>query len=160
MSRAHALAVVGLLCWGLAACGGPPKAAAEEVKPEAPSEPVRSGGPDLAGYAVAESLGGMFTAAWRPLEGAVPVNELFEIEVLLFEGRGREVPLSGVGVQVSAWMPDHMHGMSRRPEATEVAPGRYRVRGVLLHMEGFWQLFVDVIRDGVSERAEFTLTLG
>jgi hypothetical protein len=141
----------------LSACGAP--ARASKGVPGAEPVPEQEAQPDLAGYAVAESLGGMFTAAWRPVEGAVPVNELFEIEVLLFEGRGCVVPLSGVGVQISAWMPDHMHGMSRRPEATEVAPGRYLVRGVLLHMEGFWQFFVDVIRDGVSERAEFTLTL-
>jgi cytochrome c peroxidase len=114
-----------------------------------------------AGYEVASSPAGMFTAAWRPVAGAVPVNELFEIELLLFDGReegGRlGPPLGGAKVQVSAWMPEHMHGMSRRPQTAESAPGRYLVRGMLLHMEGSWQLFVDVMAGSRSERAEFAL---
>jgi cytochrome c peroxidase len=149
----------------------------------AEATPVRSPPAD---YQFTSSPGGLFTAAWRPMAGAVPVNELFEIELLLFEGRvdsrssaasgvpraaesgasrlsppctGNLPPLCGAKVQVSAWMPEHMHGMSRRPESVETAPGRYLVRGMLLHMEGAWQLFVDVMAKGKSERAEFDLDL-
>jgi hypothetical protein len=111
------------------------------------------------GYEVAASRAGMFTVAWRPVGGVVPENEIFELEVLLYEGEDTVVPLTGAEVLVSAWMPDHGHGMNRRPRATEIAPGRYRVRGVLLHMGGFWQLFIDVIQGGVSERAQFEITL-
>ena len=116
-----------------------------------------------AGYAVAVSPGGRFTAAWRPIGGAVPVNELFQIEVLLFEGRctgdGTSRPLCGATVQASAWMPEHMHGMNRRPNAIETEPGRYLVSGMMLHMEGFWQLFLDVTAAQGSERVEFAITL-
>jgi hypothetical protein len=104
-------------------------------------------------------MAGMFTAAWRPVGGAVPENEVFELDLLLFQGSTTDVPLTGAEVHVSAWMPEHGHGMNRRPETREVAPGRYRVRGMLLHMEGDWQLFVDVIAQGVSERAQFELSL-
>jgi cytochrome c peroxidase len=117
---------------------------------------------DGAGFEFATSPSGAFTAAWRPSGTAgdvVPVNELFAIEVLLFEGRGRDKPLRGAKVQASAWMPEHMHGMHRQPESEETAPGRYLVRGMLLHMEGAWQLFLDVIAGAVSERVEFDLTL-
>jgi len=112
----------------------------------------------LAGYRVAESSAGMFTAAWRVVDRAsIPDNEPFELDVLLFEGADLAMPMVGAEVLVSAWMPDHGHGMNRRPVAVEVAPGRYRVRGMLFHMSGFWQLFFDVIRGGVSERAQFDL---
>ncbi|MEM7305522.1 MAG: FixH family protein [Planctomycetota bacterium] len=113
----------------------------------------------LPGYEITTSRAGMFTAAWRPLGDGVPNNEPFEIEVLLFEGAGIEQPLEGARVLISAWMPDHAHGMLREPRAIEESPGRYRVRGMLLHMGGFWQIFVDVVRDGVSERAQFELTI-
>ena len=110
-------------------------------------------------FEFATSKAGAFTAGWRPVGGAVPVNELFEIDVLLFEGPGREKPLSGAKIQASAWMPEHMHGMHRQPQTEEVAPGRYRVRGMLLHMEGAWQFFLDVIAGGKSDRVEFALAL-
>ena len=150
-------------CLLLAACAAPdgealpqPVDSGHGTAPAPPPDPPAA---DLAGWDVATSMAGMFTAAWRPSGGAVPENELFELDVLLFQGADTAVPLSGAEVVVSAWMPDHMHGMNRRPEVREVAPGRYRVRGVLLHMEGLWQLFVDVIANGVSERAQFELTL-
>jgi hypothetical protein len=131
---------------------------------EVPQADAASPRPD---YQVAASPSGKFTAAWRPAGDAVPVNELFEIELELFEGSGPEVrpgaatarPLAGAKVQASAWMPEHMHGMNRRPETTESAPGHYLVRGMMLHMEGFWQLFFDVMSSAGSERVEFSITL-
>jgi hypothetical protein len=108
---------------------------------------------------IATSPSGAFTVAWRPVGAAVPTNELFELEVELFEGRGTDKPLVGAQLRVSAWMPEHMHGMSRRPQAVESEPGRYLVRGMLLHMEGLWQLFFDVTAGGKSERVESAVTL-
>ena len=85
-----------------------------------------------AGYHVSAKPGGTITAAWRPVGGPVPVNELFEIELLLFDGRGEDgrlgPPLGGAKVQVSAWMPEHMHGMSRRPQTVESAPAPIEAR--------------------------------
>ena len=102
----------------------------------------------------------MFTAAWSVVGAdAIPENEPFELDVRLYHDAERTRPLTGAENVGSAWMPDHGHGMNRRPEATEVEPGRYRVRGMLLHMGGFWQLFIDVIAGGVSERAQFELEL-
>jgi hypothetical protein len=126
-----------LLCVACAAPAGPP------------ADP-------LAGYSVAESSAGMFTAAWRVVDRvAIPDNEPFELDVRLFEHADVDTPMTGAEVVVSGWMPDHGHGMNRRPLAAEVAPGRYRVRGMLFHMSGSWQLFIDVIQGGVSERAQF-----
>jgi len=152
--------VLGLSC---AACesavvpsGAEEKSVAEvaAAKPEAVAEVA---------FVTATSPKGAFTAAWRPLAPAVPVNELFDLEVRLYEGRGAgeetQKPLAGAKVQTSAWMPKHMHGMSRRPQVVETAPGRYLVRGMLLHMEGSWQLFIDVMAGGKSERVEFGLDI-
>jgi len=152
--------VLGLSC---AACesavvpsGAEEKSVAEvaAAKPEAVAEVA---------FVTATSPKGAFTAAWRPLAPAVPVNELFDLEVRLYEGRGAgeetQKPLAGAKVQASAWMPEHMHGMSRRPQVVETAPGRYLVRGMLLHMEGSWQLFIDVMAGGKSERVEFGLDI-
>ncbi len=102
---------------------------------------------------------GSFTVGWSPVGGPVPVNEPFEIDLQLYSDAEKLVPLTGAAVRVTAWMPDHMHGMGRQSQTIESEPGRYRVRGMLLHMDGLWQLFVDVTANGKAERAEFAITL-
>jgi len=138
-----------LMVMACSACNAP----TSEVAPASVPAPA------LAERQLVTSPSGAFTVAWRPLAPAVPVNELFELEVELYEGRGTEKPLAGAQLRVSAWMPEHMHGMSRRPQSAETAPGRYLVRGMLLHMEGHWQLFFDVTAGGKSERVESAVTL-
>ena len=152
-----------ILALGCASCAAP-----SAIPAEAPSvditrvEPVASPPTDEMVGATSEvvtSPTGAFTIAWRPVAPAVPLNELFELEVLLYDGGGTAKPLPGAQLRVTAWMPEHMHGMSRRPQAEETAPGRYLVRGMLLHMEGLWQLFFDVTAAGRSERIECAITL-
>lgn len=147
------------LLW-LVACSGckAPRAADDGAASESAAA-ERAAVVAIAERQVVTSPTGAFTVAWRPVAPAVPLNELFELEVELFEGRGTEKPLVGAQLRVSAWMPEHMHGMSRRPQAVESAPGRYLVRGMLLHMEGHWQLFFDVTAGGKSERVESAVTL-
>ncbi len=107
----------------------------------------------------AASAKGGFTVGWSPVGGPVPVNESFEIDLLLFADPEKQQPVTGAAVRVTAWMPEHMHGMGRQSQTREVEPGRYRVKGMLMHMDGLWQLFVDVTANGKAERAEFALTL-
>ncbi len=130
-----------LLCLLLAsACAAP------SSEPEEAAEPA---------WRVATSRAGMFTAEWRPVPAPIPVNEPFELEVRLYEGAETKVPIEDAEVFINAWMPDHGHGMLREPRSEARGDGTYRVKGMLLHMDGFWQLFIDVVRDGISERAEF-----
>ncbi len=110
---------------------------------------------------VAFSRGGKFLVRWRSTTGEIPKNKHFELDVWLFrvEEDGAFTPLPGATLVVAGWMPDHGHGMVRRPGATEEEPGHYRVAGMLLHMAGSWKVFFDVIDDGYSERTEFDLEL-
>ena len=105
--------------------------------------------------------GNAFAVFWRPLGGDVPKNEHFEVEVWLYrnEPGGELVPLPGARLAVSGWMPDHGHGMIRKPQATDRGEGRYVVKGMLLQMGGHWQVFFDILVEGQSERAQFDLVL-
>src|SRR5688572_27455558 len=125
--------LIVLACAGCEAPRADEKGAAEAERAAVVAAPKSEVA--IAERQVVTSPSGAFTVAWRPVAPAVPLNELFELEVELFEGRGTEKPLVGAQLRVSAWMPEHMHGMSRRPQADESEPGRYRVRGMLLHME-------------------------
>src|SRR5262245_17776410 len=84
-----------------------------EPAPPAASKPAPAAPTPEAELQFVTSPKGAFTAGWRPVGGAIPVNELFEIEVLLFEGDSRDRPLAGATINASAWMPEHMHGMNR-----------------------------------------------
>lgn len=107
----------------------------------------------------AASRAGMFTVAWKPVPEPIPVNEPFELELKLYAGTDTEEPIPDALVFIRAWMPEHGHGMLREPRSEPRGDGSYRVRGMLFHMDGFWQLFVDVVRDGISERAEFDVVV-
>lgn len=132
-----------LLSLLLTACAGPGGGAPE--------------GPGV-GWTAGTSLAGMFDAKWRAEPAPIPDNASFELDVVLTD-RATGAPMEDVQLFVSAWMPDHGHGMVRNPEATHVGDGVYRVRGMLFHMPGEWQLFLDVVRDGISERAAFDVVL-
>lgn len=114
-----------------------------------------------AAYRTATSRGGGYVLGWRPFAREdVPVNDYFELEVWLAPADAPDERITNAELVVSAWMPGHGHGMNTKPKAVADAPtGTYRVKGMLFHMGGFWQLFFDVVRDGSAERAEFELNL-
>ncbi len=127
------------------AAGAPPRA-----RPEPPAE-------ERSALREGTSASGRYTVRWRAVEGAVPMNEPFELEVLL-EADGAPAP--GAHIVVRGWMPDHGHGMLRNPEVIDRGDGSYLVRGMLLHMTGLWQLFVDVYEPGErKDRTTFEVVL-
>jgi sugar lactone lactonase YvrE len=93
---------------------------------------------------------------WRaaqPIERAEP----FALEVDALDAQGR--PLEGVELRCDAEMPQHRHGMNVVPRAMAIAPGRWRVEPLLLHMPGRWELLFDLKRDGRVRRGQTTLEL-
>jgi hypothetical protein len=93
---------------------------------------------------------------WRTPAGAVPRNEDFELEVwVLRDG----APARDAELAVSAWMPDHGHGMLRLPRTERRGDGSFHVQGMLLHMRGLWQLRFDVVESALAETAECALEL-
>jgi len=92
--------------------------------------------------------------AWRAVGDELPRNRHFELDVwVLRDG----VPVTQAELQVRATMPDHGHGMNVEPRALLRPDGSYRVRGMLLHMAGHWELSVHVIEPGRSHAARFEL---
>jgi hypothetical protein len=67
---------------------------------------------------------------------AVAVSRHFTMEV----GACAKSGAPPQSLKVDAQMPEHRHGMNYRPEVTRVAPGHWRVEGLMFHMPGRWQL--------------------
>jgi hypothetical protein len=103
-----------------------------------------------------ESRAGTYVLCWRPTGDGVPRNQTFDVEVwLLADGQ----PVPGAELFVRGWMPDHGHGMLHQPRCVDNGDGSYHVSGMLLHMRGHWQLFFDIVRDGLADVAGCDLEL-
>jgi hypothetical protein len=71
-------------------------------------------------------------------------------------------PMSGDRVMAdemmfTATMPSHGHGMNTEPQVIANDDGTFGVTGMLLHMEGWWEMTADVTVMGTTERATFNV---
>ena len=51
-------------------------------------------------------------------------------------------------------MPHHRHGMLENPTLRRTGPGAFTFTGMNFHMPGRWELYVDITREGVTQRAQ------
>lgn len=118
------------------------------VAPAAPQTPA----PWLGAREVA-SNGGTYLVRWRSEPGEIPRGPLFAIDAWVFDARAPDAPLADVELVVDAAMPEHLHGMNRVPTIARSGQG-FRVEGMKLHMPGNWELYFDVARGPIVERAQ------
>jgi hypothetical protein len=125
---------------------------AEELLPAvaAPVEPLPR---------IARASRGEVVVRYAPEPDPIPLNEPFEIDLDIRAAAGDARPVEGAQVFVTGWMPEHLHGMVRRPETVELGGGSYRATGLLFHMPGRWQIRVDVVAGSKPERAVFEVHL-
>src|SRR6476660_7043704 len=71
---------------------------------------------------------------WEPER--LKVGQFFAAEVIACRAPGADAV---GGVVVEAQMPAHGHGMNYHPTSTQLAPDRFRVTGMMLHMPGRWR---------------------
>lgn len=96
---------------------------------------------------------------FRPRPEALPLNEMFALEVRVADAATGAPVGADVAIDVDAGMPAHRHGMNTRPRVERTGAGAFLVRGMLLHMPGEWVLSFDVTKGGVTERAQVSLVL-
>jgi hypothetical protein len=102
--------------------------------------------------------GGSYTVVWVPVPDPIPLNEPFELDVVITHAEDG-TPVIDATLMIEATMPAHGHGMNRHPRVIGRVEGRYRVAGMLFHMSGFWQIDIDVIRQHVAEGVRFDVDL-
>jgi hypothetical protein len=126
--------------------------------------PAKVEAPARAGLAIgtpreAVTRDGLYHVTWMPSGGFAPVNEHFELDVTVARSDEARTPISNASVVVDCQMPDHGHGMLREPRSEALGDGRYKVRGMLLHMGGHWTVALNVIVDGIASTADDTIDL-
>lgn len=164
------------------ACNAPARdSVVESAVPETPSagapeapRPFASGAPAIAeGPAVLSADGwrgrtvagvsnaGTYRVHYRTKAGAIERGTPFGLEVWVVDPEtGR--PRADVTLSVDAAMPEHEHGMNREPRVTPAGrsgTGAFEVEGMLFHMLGRWELYLDVTHGAITERTQFEVRL-
>ena len=141
------LLLLGLLSVFCSSCSGPPRTPTR-VEVESHFAQVVGG---LGLHRLGWTLSGAPTLdtpltlrlTLEPLEAANPLEPAWE-------------PLE---VSFDATMPHHRHGMNIVPEISPDGTARWIARGMLFHMPGRWQLYVDLVDDGRLERSQWSMWL-
>jgi len=89
----------------------------------------------------------------------VPLNEPFEIQACVTVKAGTPTDAKNMVISVDAAMPQHQHGMNTKPRIEQTGDACIHVEGMLFHMVGRWELYFDITRDGITERAQTEIML-
>lgn len=117
-------------------------------------DPAAPGGPDR--KRVFDSNGGKFSVELTTSPDPIPKNQPFDVNFRVIPKSGT---LSDEEVVVDARMPAHFHGMNRIAKVTRVKGGAWKAEGLIFHMAGRWELYIDVTRGGETERAQMDVDL-
>ncbi|WP_168210903.1 FixH family protein [Persicimonas caeni] len=103
---------------------------------------------------------GAFYVAYTPSPDPIPFNQLFELDVEVWESADMANAVADADVSVEVTMPAHGHGMNTEPTVTNNDDGTYLVEGMKFHMESQspaerWEIAVSVDRDGTADTAVF-----
>jgi hypothetical protein len=93
---------------------------------------------------------------WSHPDGELEFGERFKMTVDVERTDGEPMLAS---LAIDSRMPEHSHGMKREPRIVELAPGRFEVSGMLFHMPGYWEIYFDLTRGAVTERAQVPVDL-
>lgn len=102
-----------------------------------------------------DSASGDYLVEIEQFTQPVPSNEIFSLRLRITAAEG--IPLQDVGVRVDAAMPHHGHGMTVVPRSSphNGETGLFEISGMMFHMPGAWELYVDISDGPYTERVTF-----
>ena len=155
-----------LLLGGCSAPGhgqGSAKPAAENSSPNA-AHPASSSQPQASTSGIADapwkagseirSNDGAWKVVYKVDDPGIRRGEPFDLDAWVFVADDASKPRADVSLAVDAAMPQHGHGMNRVPKIEKLPDGGFRAEGLLFHMPGKWELYFDVARGPLVERAQ------
>lgn len=102
---------------------------------------------------------GSWRVLWRARAKPIPRGTPFAIDAWVFAAGEPKTPARNVSLGVDAWMPDHLHGMTRVPRIVPRDDGGFTIEGLSFHMSGRWELDFDVVSKSIAERATVRVDL-
>ena len=106
------------------------------------------------GGAAILSNDGAWKVVYKVDDPGIRRGEPFDLDAWVFAPDDAARPRSDVSLAVDAAMPQHGHGMNRVPKIEKLPDGGFRAEGLLFHMPGKWELYFDVARGPLVERAQ------
>lgn len=80
----------------------------------------------------------------------IPLNELFDLRIKVEDANG--MPAKSAGMMINSCMPDHNHCMFVTPVVEKTGDGLFTVKGLKFHMQGHWEIYVDVTDGKMGEK--------
>lgn len=122
---------------------------------------ARGAGSAAPAWAEVTSNDGTYVVRYRVAPEDFEVGDLFGLTVDVRRADGAPLAAS---LAVDARMPEHGHGMNREPIVGgradgEAGGGRFEAENLLFHMPGYWEVYLDLTRGAVTERAQFSIDL-
>lgn len=108
------------------------------------------------GPAKFDSNGGRYGVEVTTSPSPIAVNQPFDVAVTVTPKSGSAADLE---VLVDARMPAHFHGMNRSAKISRGAGNTWKAEGLIFHMPGHWELYVDITQGGATERAQMDVEL-
>lgn len=100
---------------------------------------------------------GLHVSMYSELE-PLTINQMHSWVIELQDTQGE--PINDAEIRVEGGMPLHNHGLATSPQVTgALGAGRYQVQGMRFHMNGDWELKLQIEHDGVTYRTTIKLTL-
>jgi len=106
------------------------------------------------GGAAILSNDGAWKVVYKVDDPGIRRGEPFDLDAWVFAPDDAAKPRSDVSLAVDAAMPQHGHGMNRVPKIEKLPDGGFRAEGLLFHIPGKWELYFDVARGPLVERAQ------
>ena len=100
--------------------------------------------------------GGSYMVMYESSVDPIPLSEPFELTITVMDHMTGDMVMADE-MMFTATMPSHGHGMNTEPQVIANDDGTFGVTGMLLHMEGWWEMTADVTVMGTTERATFNV---
>jgi hypothetical protein len=104
-----------------------------------------------------QSTRGVYTVSVTSSLEPIEINQIHSWD-LHISSHGK--PVEGAALSISGGMPKHDHGLPTRPRVTEeLGDGNYRLGGMRFHMQGDWEITIEIEAAGKTDTVVVTLTL-
>ncbi len=100
---------------------------------------------------------GIYTVHYESTLDPIEINRIHSWTLVVTrDGK----PVEGAEILVSGGMPEHDHGMPTRPRITaDLGGGRYRLDGMRFHMNGDWEIVLEIDASGSRDTVVITVVL-